>query len=100
MKTAIHPKYYPQAVVTCLCGNTFTTGSTLESINVSSCYKCHPFFTGEQKFVDTEGRVEKFQKKQKEAEAKQKVILEKKQKKEVKEAYRPKTLREMLMGGK
>ncbi|MBI2029056.1 50S ribosomal protein L31 [Candidatus Gottesmanbacteria bacterium] len=100
MKTAIHPKYFDQAVVICLCGNTFTTGSTLESISVSSCYKCHPFFTGEQKFVDTEGRVEKFQKKQKEAEVKQKIIMEKKQKKEVKEAYRPKTLREMLMGGK
>lgn len=98
MKTAVHPKYNSQAIVTCLCGNTFAVGSTLDSISVSTCYKCHPFFTGEQKFVDTEGRVEKFQKKQKEAHAKQKVLLEKKKKEETKEAYRPKTLREMLMG--
>lgn len=98
MKAAIHPKYYDQTSVTCLCGNTFTVGSTVESISVSNCYKCHPFFTGEQKFVDTEGRVEKFQKRQKEAQVKQKVTAEKKKKEEVKEAYRPKTLREMLTG--
>lgn len=98
MKTTIHPKWYPESQVSCICGNVFTVGSTVASISVNTCSKCHPFFTGEQKFVDTEGRVEKFQKKQKEAVEKQKVILEKKKKQATKEAYRPKTLREMLLG--
>lgn len=98
MKTAVHPKWYPEATVSCNCGNTFTVGSTLAEIKVGSCNKCHPFFTGEQRFVDTEGRVQKFQKKMKDAEVKKKVLLEKKKKEEVREAYRPKTLREMLLG--
>ena len=61
MKKNIHPKYYPQAKVTCACGNTFYVGSTLAQIQVDICSKCHPFFTGEMKFVDTMGKVEKFQ---------------------------------------
>ncbi|MBI4098696.1 MAG: 50S ribosomal protein L31 [Candidatus Magasanikbacteria bacterium] len=61
MKTDIHPTYYPEANVTCACGNTFTTGSTVEKITVELCSKCHPFYTGKQKFVDTARRVEKFQ---------------------------------------
>lgn len=63
MKDDIHPKYFDNCVVTCGCGNTFTTGSTREKIAVEICSACHPFFTGAQKFVDTAGRVEKFQKK-------------------------------------
>lgn len=59
MKTAIHPTYYPDAVVTCSCGNTFTTGATKPQIKVEICSSCHPFFTGEQRIVDTEGRVER-----------------------------------------
>ena len=59
MKTDIHPKYYPEAKVVCSCGNTFTVGSTKESIRVEVCSVCHPFFTGEQRIVDTEGRVER-----------------------------------------
>ena len=59
MKTAIHPTYYPEAVVTCSCGNTFTTGATKPQIKVEICSACHPFFTGEQRIVDTEGRVER-----------------------------------------
>lgn len=62
MKKDIHPNYH-NCTVTCGCGNTFTTGSTKEKINVEICSGCHPFFTGTQKFVDTAGRVEKFQKK-------------------------------------
>lgn len=62
MKEKIHPKYQ-KCVVTCGCGETFETRSTKESINVEICSKCHPFYTGKQKFVDTAGRVEKFQKK-------------------------------------
>ncbi len=61
MKEKIHPKY-GKCIVTCACGNTFETRSTVEKINVEICGACHPFFTGKQKFVDTAGRVEKFQK--------------------------------------
>lgn len=59
MKTEIHPDYYPEAVVTCSCGSTFTTGATKPAIKVEICSSCHPFFTGEQRIVDTEGRVER-----------------------------------------
>lgn len=59
MKEKIHPKWF-EATVVCSCGNTFTTGSTREKLHVEICSACHPFFTGNQKFVDTEGRVEKF----------------------------------------
>ncbi|MDE2836973.1 MAG: 50S ribosomal protein L31 [Chloroflexota bacterium] len=59
MKTEIHPDYYPDAVVTCSCGATFTTGATKPQIKVEICSSCHPFFTGEQRIVDTEGRVER-----------------------------------------
>ena len=62
MKENIHPKY-GEAVVKCACGETFTTGSTKKSLHVEICSKCHPFFTGKQKLVDTGGRVEKFKKK-------------------------------------
>lgn len=63
MKKDIHPKYYSDCTVTCACGNTFVTGSTLPEIRVELCNKCHPFYTGKQKFVDTARRVEKFQEK-------------------------------------
>ncbi len=62
MKKGIHPEYY-EAVVHCACGNTFTTGSTKEELRVEICSKCHPFFTGRQKFAERGGRVEKFKKK-------------------------------------
>ena len=64
MKTAIHPKFYENCQVTCACGNKFTTGSTLEKIDVEVCSKCHPFFTGQLKFVDIKGRIDKFKEKQ------------------------------------
>lgn len=60
MKKDIHPKYFTDAKVTCACGNTFTVGSTQKEIEVDICANCHPFYTGEQKLVDTAGRVEKF----------------------------------------
>jgi large subunit ribosomal protein L31 len=63
MKKGIHPKYYPEAKVICACGNTWTTGSTLEIIRTDVCSKCHPFFTGEQRIVDTEGQVDRFYRK-------------------------------------
>jgi len=59
MKQGIHPEYM-DASVTCACGNTFQTRSTKAEIRVEICSACHPFFTGKQKIVDTEGRVEKF----------------------------------------
>ena len=97
MNASIQPTYYPQAQVTCVCGNTFTTGSTKPQIKVEICSKCHPFYTGTQKFVDTLGNVDKFQKKVKIAVAKQAVVKAKKQKQQ-EEASAPKTLREMLYG--
>lgn len=65
MKEKIHPKYYHDAKVICSCGNVFTTGSTKKELRVELCSKCHPFFTGEQRIVDTAGRVEKFKKRYK-----------------------------------
>ena len=62
MKKDIHPKY-EEATVTCVCGNTFKTRSTLKEIKVEICSACHPFFTGTQKLVDSAGRVERFMKK-------------------------------------
>jgi len=62
MKKGIHPKYYPQAKVKCACGNIFTVGSTKELMEIEICSKCHPFYTGKEKIVDTMGRVEKFRK--------------------------------------
>ena len=59
MKTDIHPQYFAEATVTCSCGNTWTTGATKAQIKVEICSQCHPFFTGEQRIVDTEGRVER-----------------------------------------
>jgi large subunit ribosomal protein L31 len=63
MRNDIHPTYFPEANVVCACGNTWTTGSTQEEIRTDVCYKCHPFFTGEQRIVDTEGQVDRFYKK-------------------------------------
>ena len=60
MKSDIHPDYV-ECTVTCGCGNTFTTRSTRAKISVEVCSACHPFYTGKQKFVDTAGRVERFQ---------------------------------------
>ena len=59
MKEGIHPEYH-RATIRCACGETFETGSTKKDIFVEICSKCHPFFTGKQKLVDTSGRVEKF----------------------------------------
>jgi len=60
MKTEIHPQYH-QVQVHCACGETFTTGSTKKELRVEICSKCHPFFTGKQKLVDSAGRIDRFQ---------------------------------------
>lgn len=78
-KKDIHPNYYPQAKVACACGNIFTVGSTLETINVEICSACHPFYMGKQKLLDTARRVEKFQKK---AAGKAETVVSKTAKKE------------------
>ena len=63
MKKDIHPTYFPEATVVCACGNSWTTGSTQENLRTDVCSKCHPFFTGEQRIVDSEGQVDRFYKK-------------------------------------
>jgi len=76
MKKDIHPKYYPEAVAKCACGNTFKVGSTQPELNVEICSSCHPFYTGKEKLIDTAGRVERFRKlesKKKEIQSKQKL---------------------------
>ena len=63
MKKDLQPQVYNDCVITCACGNSFTTISTQQKITVDICSACHPFYTGKQKFIDTEGRIEKFEKK-------------------------------------
>lgn len=99
MKATIHPQWYPQSQVTCACGNTFTIGSTVPEIHVEVCSACHPFFTGEQRFIDIKGRVERFS----ERVAKgQKVFLSKRERRKLKmqkrikeELERPESLEEL-----
>jgi large subunit ribosomal protein L31 len=69
MKKDIHPKYFPEAKVICACGNSFTVGATKPEIRVEICAKCHPFYTGEEKLLDTAGRVEKFKARREKASA-------------------------------
>jgi len=99
MKVNIHPKYYPDAQVVCVCGNRFSTGSTQEVIHVELCSNCHPFYTGQQKFIDAGSLIKKFQDKQKTAAT---IITKKADKVEQKRKAQegPKSLREMLMGAK
>ncbi|PJC34211.1 50S ribosomal protein L31 [Candidatus Roizmanbacteria bacterium CG_4_9_14_0_2_um_filter_39_13] len=96
MQAKIHPQFYEDAFVSCACGNTFTTGSTKKNIIVEVCAKCHPFYTGEQKFLDTKGTVEKFLQKEKQAKAYKKVIANKKDKKSGSQNKKTKSLRELL----
>jgi large subunit ribosomal protein L31 len=62
MKPKIHPKYFPNARVICACGNVWTTGCTVPELKVDICSACHPFYTGEQRMVDTAGQVDRFMK--------------------------------------
>lgn len=99
MKKDTHPQWFKEAAVACACGHTFTTGATVPEIKVEICSQCHPFYTGQEKLVDTAGRVEKFEKKLATAavQAKKK---KGKMKEEKKVEERPKTLKEMLQGQK
>lgn len=99
MKQGIHPIWYNDAKVTCVCGNTFTIGSTIPGIRVEICSNCHPFFTGQQKFVDTLGQVERFTKKTQVAETKKEIkkqILQSRAEKTAPKADKP-TLKDLLM---
>ena len=101
MKATGHPAYYTDAVVTCACGNSFKVGSTKQNLSVDICAACHPFFTGEMRFVDTMGQVERFQAKQAAggrgaAVSKKAKLLMKKRLAEEEEAARPRSLKEML----
>ncbi len=94
MKSNTHPTYFDDAKIICSCGNSFTTGATVAEIHVELCNKCHPFYTGQQKFVDTASRIDKFRKKIEVAKDKpQKVNKETVEK----DSDTPLTLREMLM---
>jgi large subunit ribosomal protein L31 len=62
MQTDIHPTYHPEAKVHCACGNSFVVGSTSEALNASICSSCHPFYTGQDRTVDTRGRIDRFKK--------------------------------------
>ena len=101
MKEGIHPKINKECKVTCACGNSFITISTLDKMSVEICSMCHPFYTGQQKFVDTEGRIDKFVKKQKVSEVRKKKAEEvkkakaKKGKKKAASTSQP-SLKEML----
>lgn len=94
MKQGIHPQYYDDCKVTCACGNAFTTGATVPAIHVELCSNCHPFFTGEMKYVDTLGKVEKFEKSRQ--KAREVAQVQQKVAKERVERQRPNSLKEML----
>lgn len=99
MKAKVHPKWYSECKVTCACGNVFTVGATVPELTVEVCSNCHPFFTGQMKFVDTAGRVEAFKAKQKGAMKKTMSKTEKRRVKRAKklqeEMERPETLEEV-----
>lgn len=99
MKAKIHPTFFSDAQVSCACGNKFVTGSTKQEIKVDVCNKCHPLYTGEHRFVDTKGKVEKFQKKQELAREMQKKLSSSKARKENKTEKKTKSLRELLAEG-
>lgn len=97
MKSDIHPKFNTEAEVACSCGNIFTTGSTKDTIRVEVCYKCHPLYTGEKRFIDTLGQVGKYEKKQKFATEYKAKYGSTKKEKDQKDSNKPKSLRELLM---
>lgn len=103
MKSGIHPQWHHDCVVTCACGNSFVTGSTAPTLQIDICNKCHPFFTGELKFVDRQGRVDRFMQKMAVAQARQTASQAKNQQKQVqkqkaaaKSAETPRSYRDIL----
>lgn len=96
MQSKIHPQFHEDTIVTCSCGNKFTTGSIAEKISVEVCSQCHPFYTGEQKFLDTKGTVDKFLKREKDAIEFKKTRGTKKDKALNKQEKKTKSLKELL----
>jgi large subunit ribosomal protein L31 len=101
MKTSIHPTYYTDVHVKCACGNSFATGSTKRNIHLDICAACHPFYTGEMKYVDIAGRVDKFNERMQTAF--HKTYMKKKDKKKAKKDAEqaalkaaPQTMKEMM----
>lgn len=96
MKAQIHPNWYPEAVVKCACGNTFTVGASIPTITVEVCSNCHPYYTGQMKYIDTAGRVDAFRAKMEKANTKSVSKTEKRrlkrEKKIEEESSRPETL--------
>lgn len=99
MKATIHPKWYPESKITCACGNTFTVGATIPEIKVEVCSDCHPFYTGQMKYLDAAGRVDAFRAKQQKAAKK---VLSKTERRKLKKEKRikdefekPSTLEEL-----
>ncbi len=88
VKDKIHPKWYPEARVHCACGSTFTTGSTMAEIGVEICAACHPLFTGQQKLIDTAGRVDKFNQRAAAAKRKQEEAASRRATREAQQAAR------------
>ncbi len=95
MKANTHPIYFPNAQVVCACGNVMTIGSTQEKIHIELCSKCHPFYTGEQRFVDSASRIQNFQKRQ-DAASKFKATVIKKVEEQKAKSSGPKSLSDML----
>lgn len=105
MKAKIHPQWFPDAQVICACGNTFVTGATQSKIEVDVCYNCHPFYTGQMKYVDSAGRVDAFRSKM--SKKSQIKIISKSEKRALKrerkiqkELERPDTLEELRKAAK
>lgn len=96
MKQNIHPQIFEDSQVVCSCGKSFITRSTKKSINVEVCSSCHPYFTGEHRFIDIKGRVEEFQKKQEIARQMKSTSSSKKKRARDDDENRPKTLKELL----
>lgn len=100
VKANIHPQFNTEAKITCACGNTFTSGSVLDTIRVEMCSKCHPLYTGTQKLVDTLGQVERFVNKTEKSKAKieerQKIVEQRKLRIETKKGDKP-SLKDLLM---
>lgn len=82
MKNEIHPKYHADAKIHCACGAVFEIGSTKPELQVEICSKCHPFYTGKEKLIDTAGKVEKFKARREKASAKLKTVKKPRQKKQ------------------
>ena len=99
MKLNIHPQWFPEAKITCACGNTFTVGATAPELKVDVCYNCHPFYTGQMKYLDTAGRVEAFKTKQAGATGQRVSKTEKRKQRTLKkiqeESERPESLSEL-----